>query len=193
LIFGDQIGAINENSELKPRCPYGVTKLAGVKICHYFRENYGLFVSVGHLFNHESEYRSPGYIFPKIIDSAINASRGEKIKTAIGDLDATVDWGCAYDFAQAMILMLNSKKSDDYVVATGKTNTVKALAENAFGYFGLNFDDYVYRDPNLPLRKNTQKWGDSALLKDRTGWAPSKSFSELVESIIINRLNQNIK
>jgi GDPmannose 4,6-dehydratase len=189
LIFGDQFGVINEKTEFKPRCPYGVTKLAGVNVCQYFRENYRLFVSIGHLFNHESEYRNAGFIFPKIIDSAIEASRGSEKRTSIGDLNASVDWGCAHDFVRAMKLILNSKKSGDFIIATGETNTVESLANTAFNYFGLNFRDYLYQDPKLSLRKNSQKCGDASLLKEMTGWSPSKNFTELVNSIIKSRLD----
>ncbi|WMT41224.1 GDP-mannose 4,6-dehydratase [Paenibacillus sp. D2_2] len=136
-----------ETTPFYPRSPYGVAKVYGHWITINYRESYDLFACSGILFNHESPRRGIQFVTRKVTDAVARIKLGLQTELRLGNLDAKRDWGFAGDYVKAMWLMLHQEKPDDYVVATGKTHTVRDLVETAFAHAGLNWEDYVVQDP----------------------------------------------
>ena len=185
LLFGQvKTGRQTENSPFKPNTVYGATKLEGLNLCKFYREQNNIFVSVGILFNHESAYRSDKFITLKIIKTALAIKNGKAKKLKVGDLAAAVDWGYAPDFVEAFWKILNSKKADDYIVATGKKHTVKQFIIETFKQLGLDWAKYVVEKESILTRQKAAVVGDFAKLRKATGWKPKTSFSKMIGLII---------
>lgn len=192
LIFeSNEIDLINENSVIKPNCPYSISKVAASNACKMYRENHNVFASVGILFNHESYYRKNNFASKKISTTIIDILKGHKNEIVMGNLNSIVDWGYAEDFVNAMYLILQLEDSDDFIVATGNKNSIKDYLFYAFNHVGLNYLDYVKSNPNFLTRKNTVRIGDPSKLKSLTGWEPSISFSDMVSLLIEEELIAN--
>lgn len=184
LIFGEHIGRIDESTPINPTSIYAMTKAAGSMLCREYRDRYGLFVSVGYLFNHESEYRDPRFIFGKLIRGAISAANGDKTVMTVGSLDSEVDWGSAREYVLAMQKVLTVSEPSDYVIASGKLNSVRELACFAFQFFGLDYAKYIREDPSKLSRRNSARWGDASKIKRITGWEPKVTLRDLVAQSI---------
>jgi GDPmannose 4,6-dehydratase len=171
-----------ENTPFYPRSPYGVAKAYGHFITVNYRESYDLHATSGILFNHESPRRGLEFVTRKITWHAAAIKHGKLDKLALGNLDAERDWGYAKDYVEAMWLMLQQDKADDYVIATGKTNTVRECVEIAFDEAGLgSFEPYVEIDPAfLRPAEVDQLIGSPAKAKADLGWEPQTSFEELI-------------
>jgi GDPmannose 4,6-dehydratase len=171
-----------EATPFYPRSPYGVAKAYGHFITVNYRESYDLHATSGILFNHESPRRGLEFVTRKITWHAAAIKHGKVDKLALGNLDAERDWGYAKDYVEAMWLMLQQDKADDYVIATGKTNTVRECVEIAFDEAGLGaFDQYVEIDPAfLRPAEVDQLIGSPAKAKADLGWEPQTSFEELI-------------
>jgi GDPmannose 4,6-dehydratase len=197
LIFeSNEIDLINENSIIKPNCPYSISKVAASNACKMYRENHNVYASVGILFNHESYYRKKNFVSKKISTTIIDILKGHKNEIIMGNLNSIVDWGYAEDFVNAMYLILQLEIPDDFIIATGNNNSIKDYLFHAFNHVGLNYLDYVKSNPNFLTRKNTVRIGDSSKLKSLTGWEPSVSFPEMVtllleEELVANNLTLN--
>jgi GDPmannose 4,6-dehydratase len=162
-----------ETTPFYPRSPYGVAKVYGHWITVNYRESYDLHATSGILFNHESPRRGLEFVTRKVTYHAAKIKLGLANKLPLGNLDAKRDWGFAGDYVRAMWLMLQQDTPDDYVVSTGKTHTVQNLVECAFGCVGLNWQDYVYQDPNFMRPAEVDLLiGDSSKAKDQLGWEP---------------------
>ena len=135
-----------ETTPFYPRSPYGVAKLYAYWITVNYRESYGMYACNGILFNHESPRRGEHFVTRKITISMAKVKLGLQDSFQLGNLDAKRDWGFAGDYIEAMVLMLQHNKADDFVIATGETHTVKEFAELAFKHVGLNYEDYVQID-----------------------------------------------
>lgn len=135
-----------ETTPFHPRSPYGISKVAGFELTRNYREAYGLFTCNGILFNHESPMRGYEFVTRKITSAVAKIKLGIAKELRLGNLDAKRDWGFAGDYCEAMHLMLQQDKPDDYVVATGETYTVKEFVDAAFRHAGLNWEDYVKID-----------------------------------------------
>ena len=174
-----------ERTNFHPRSPYGVAKVAAFWATVNYREGYDLFASNGILFNHESEKRGEEFVTRKITMAVARIKAGLQDKLALGNLEAKRDWGHAEDYVEAMWLMLQHDKPDDYVVATNETHTVREFCEIAFSRVGLNYEDHVVVDPQFfrPAEVNLLI-GDATKAKVELGWTPKVSFPDLVGRMI---------
>ena len=139
----------DENTPFYPRSPYGVAKLYGHWITVNYRESFGLHASSGILFNHESPLRGIEFVTRKVTDAVARIKLGKQKELRLGNIDAQRDWGYAGDYVEAMWLMLQQERADDYVVATGVTTTVREMCKLAFEHVGLNYEDHVVIDPQF--------------------------------------------
>jgi len=180
-----------------PRSPYGVSKVFGHYITVNYRESYNLFAVSGILFNHESPRRGPEFVTRKVTDGVARIKLGLADHLSLGNLDACRDWGFAGDYVRAMWLMLQQDKADDYVIATGKSHSVKQLVEVAFGHAGLDWQKHVRTDPTLIRPAEVDHLiGDASKAKRVLGWTPSVSFEQLIAMMVdadIARLSAAVK
>ncbi|MFH1478617.1 MAG: GDP-mannose 4,6-dehydratase [Candidatus Omnitrophota bacterium] len=182
-----------EKTPFYPRSPYGISKVAGFELTRNYREAYNIFACNGILFNHESPMRGYEFVTRKITSTVAKIKLGVAKDLKLGNLDAKRDWGFAKDYCEAMFLMLQQDKPDDYVIATGETHTVRKFVEVAFGYVGLDWKKYVKNDKNLfrPAEVHQLK-GDYSKAKKVLKWQPKVNFEELVKMMVdedIRRLN----
>lgn len=180
----------NEETPLSPVEPYGISKAAGMQICHYWRRSFGLFAVSAILYNHESPLRPPQFLSQKIVTAAIQAVQGRLKVLRLGDLDARVDWGHAADAVRAMSLMLRQSEPMDCIVATGNPHTVKDWLAEAFGIFGIDWRPFVTEDANLLNhdRPAAILCGDSSRIRQATGWRPKFDFKMLVRDMVQHAL-----
>lgn len=174
-----------EDTVFHPRSPYGVAKMFGHYITINYRESFNIFGCAGILFNHESPIRGIEFVTRKVTDAVARIKYGKQKKVYLGNIDAQRDWGYAKDYVEAMWLMLQQDKSDDYVVATGKTFSVREMCETAFSYVGLNYKDYVEIDPKLYRPAEVERLlGNPKKAKEKLGWEAKTSMKELIELMV---------
>ena len=175
----------NEDTPFRPRSPYGISKMAGFELTRNYREAYGLFALSGILFNHESPRRGAEFVTRKITSAAARIKLGMDDTVRLGNLEAMRDWGHARDYVEAMWLMLQQDEPDDYVIATGKSHSVKEFLETAFRYVDLDYRDYIKVDETLyrPSEVNILQ-GDASKAAEKLGWSPHISFNELVKEMV---------
>jgi GDPmannose 4,6-dehydratase len=180
-MFGASPPPQSEKTAFYPRSPYGCAKVYAYWIGVNYREAYGLHVSNGILFNHESPRRGETFVTRKVTRAASRIKLGLQQKLYLGNLDARRDWGYAKDYVEAMWLMLQQPAGDDYVVATGESHSVRELCEQAFGHAGLDYRKHVEIDPRYYRPTEVDfLLGDGAKARQKLGWAPRTSFVELV-------------
>jgi GDPmannose 4,6-dehydratase len=168
-----------------PRSPYGVSKAFAHYITVNYRESYDLFAVSGILFNHESPRRGLEFVTRKVTDGVARIKLGLADSLSLGNLDAHRDWGFAGDYVQAMWLMLQQERADDYVIATGESHSVRELVEIAFGHVGLNFEQYVRTDPALLRPAEVDHLiGDPSKAHATLGWRPKVDFKALVTMMV---------
>jgi len=174
-----------EKTPFYPRSPYGAAKVYSYWITKNYRESYDMFACNGILFNHESPRRGETFVTRKITRAVAAIKSGKQDKLILGNLDAKRDWGFAGDYVEAMWLMLQAEKPDDYVVATNETHSVKEFCQIAFGHVGLDWEKYVevsekyFRPAEVDLLI-----GDPAHAKKQLKWEPKVSFEELVKMMV---------
>ena len=174
-----------ETTPFYPRSPYGVAKVYGHHITVNYRESYDLFACSGILFNHESERRGLEFVTRKITWHAAAIKTGKRSELALGNLDARRDWGYAKDYVEAMWLMLQQDQPDDYVIATGETNTVRRCVEIAFDEAGLEWEPYVRLDDAFLRPAEVDLLvGDASKAERELGWTPHTSFEELIRLMV---------
>jgi GDPmannose 4,6-dehydratase len=176
----------NEKTPFYPRSPYGVAKVYGHWITINYREAYQLFAVSGICFNHESPRRGIEFVTRKISRAVARIKLGKQKKIILGNLESKRDWGYTPDYVEAMWLMLQQKKADDYVIGTGETHSVKDFCQKAFGVIGIkNWQDYVesekkeFRPAEVDLLI-----ADASKAKKELGWQPKTSFNQLVEIMV---------
>jgi GDPmannose 4,6-dehydratase len=175
----------NELTPFYPRSPYGVSKVFAHYIMVNYRESYNLFAVSGMLFNHESPRRGLEFVTRKVTDGVARIKLGLTDTLPMGNLDAERDWGFAKDYVQAMWLMLQQDRPDDYVIATGIKHSVRSLIEIAFGHAGLDWRQHVTLDPALLRPAEVDRLlGDSSKARAELGWSPSVTFTQLVEMMV---------
>jgi GDPmannose 4,6-dehydratase len=170
-----------ETTPFYPRSPYGVAKAYGHFITVNYRESYDLFGTSGILFNHESPRRGLEFVTRKITWHAAAIKAGKLNELRLGNVDAKRDWGFARDYVEAMWLMLQQDEPGDYVIATGKTHTVRSCVEIAFDHVGLDWEKYVVIDDAFKRPAEVDLLvGDCAKAKRELGWEPKTTFEELI-------------
>ena len=185
----------SETTPFYPRSPYAVAKLYGHWITVNYRESFGLHASSGILFNHESPLRGIEFVTRKVTDAAARIKLGLADTLALGNIDAKRDWGHARDYVRAMWLMLQQETGDDYVVATGRTTTVRAMCEIAFAHVGLKLDDHLFIDPKLfrPAEVDVLL-GEPAKAMATLGWRPEITLEQMIVEMVdadLDRLEAN--
>ncbi|MDX6647372.1 MAG: GDPmannose 4,6-dehydratase, partial [Miltoncostaeaceae bacterium] len=175
----------NEFTPFHPRSPYGVAKAYGHYITVNYRESYGLFACSGILFNHESPRRGLEFVTRKVSYGVAQVKLGLAADLPLGNIDARRDWGFAGDYVDAMWRMLQQDEADDYVVATGVTNTVERLVQLAFEHVDLDPDEYVRTDPAFIRPAEVDLLvGDGTKARERLGWEPTVDFEGLVRMMV---------
>ena len=170
----------SEKTPFYPRSPYAVAKLYGHWMTVNYRESFGLHASSGILFNHESPLRGIEFVTRKITDGVARIKLGKARTLALGNLDAKRDWGHARDYVKAMWLMLRQDTPDDYVIATGRTETVREFCRLAFGHAGLNYEDHVTVDPRFMRPAEVDiLHGDASKARQVLGWVAQTSLEQL--------------
>jgi len=185
MFSGEEKEAQNENTKLDPQSPYAVSKLFAHKICQIYRKAYGMFICCGILFNHESERRGKNFVTRKITIGISDIVKGRQDKIYLGNIEAKRDWGYSPDYTEAMWLMLQQDKPDDYVIATGETHSIKEFLEEAFKIVKMKWQDYVVIDKAY-IRPSETKclYGDYSKAKRILGWTPKTKFKDLVKIML---------
>jgi len=174
-----------ETTPFHPRSPYAVAKLYGHWITINYRESFGLHASSGILFNHESPLRGIEFVTRKVTDAAARIKMGMSKELRLGNIDAKRDWGHSKDYTRAMWLMLQQDLPDDYVIATGRTTTVRDMCRIAFQHVGLSLDDHLVIDPALFRPAEVEiLLGNPAKAKQKLGWEPTISLEEMIQEMV---------
>ena len=185
----------NENTPFNAQSPYGIAKVFAHESVGCYRDAYGLFACCGVSFNHESPRRGENFVTRKITKSIAGIKAGIQDEIFLGNLDAKRDWGFAPEFAEAMWLMLQQEKPDDFVIATGEVHTVREFVKAAFNCAGIkNWKKYIEIDPRFyrPNEVNVLQ-GDASKARKILGWKPRVTFKELVEIMMKEELkNENL-
>ena len=192
-MFGNSIdsdGFQRETTPMNPVSPYGCAKVYSYNICRNYRNSYGMFISNGILFNHESPRRGTNFVTNKVVKEAVKIKLGLSNELKLGNLDATRDWGHAKDYVEAMWMILQLDEPNDFVCSTGISHSVKELCEYVFGKLELPYTEYVKFDEKFlrPEELNDLK-GDSSKLKSLTGWKPKYTFETMLDEMIEYWLN----
>jgi GDPmannose 4,6-dehydratase len=183
--------SLTENSRLKPSSPYATAKLYGYWLTKIYREGYNLFACNGILFNHESPLRGLEFVTRKISNAVAKIALGIEKELLLGNLDSKRDWGFAPDYVEAMWLMLQQKKPDDYVVATNEAHSVREFAEKAFNVVRLDWQKYVKVDKRFLRPIDVALLcGDYSKAKRNLGWSPKIKFDQLVKIMVKEDLNR---
>jgi len=174
-----------ETTSFYPRSPYGFSKVFSYWATVNYREAYNLFACNGILFNHESPRRGETFVTRKVTKAAARIKLGIQHELYLGNLDARRDWGYARDYVEAMWLMLQQDKPDDYVIATGETHTIRELLALAFGYLDLDWQKYVIIVPRYYRPTEVDYLiGDASKAKKELGWEPKVSFPDLIKMMV---------
>jgi GDPmannose 4,6-dehydratase len=185
-MFGKtQVAIQDENTLFHPRSPYGVSKLYGHWITVNYRESFGIHASSGILFNHESPLRGLEFVTRKVTDGVARIKLGKQTEIKLGNIDAQRDWGFAGDYVVAMHLMLQQETPDDYVVATGRTTSVRDMCRIAFAHVGLDYERSVVIDPNLyrPAEVDSLR-GNPAKARAKLGWEAKTDLETLIKMMV---------
>lgn len=190
-MFGKKGGVANEETTFYPCSPYGVSKLYAHWITKNYRESHGMFAVSGILFNHESERRGHEFVTRKISDGVARIQLGLADHISLGNLESKRDWGYAPDYVEGMWLMMQQEKSDDYVLATGETHSIREFLDEAFKLIGIdNWSKYIKVDPKF-IRPVEVSYllGDSTKSQKVLGWKPKTPFKDLVKIMVENDIN----
>jgi len=175
----------NEHTPFYPRSPYAAAKLYAHWMTVNYRESFGLHASSGILFNHESPLRGIEFVTRKVTDGVARIKLGLATQLSLGNLNATRDWGHARDYVRAMWLMLQQDTPDDYVIASGRTTSIRDLCTIAFGHVGLNPDEHVVTSTNLLRPAEVEVLlGDSSKAQQTLGWHPETSLEAMVAEMV---------
>ena len=189
--FGDTGGkAAIEETPFKPRSPYAVAKSAAFWQVANYREAYNLFSCSGILFNHESPLRAKRFVTKKIIDTVCAISRGEKIKLELGNISIVRDWGWAPEYCEAMHLILQQSKPEDFVISTGKSTSLEEFVELAFKHFNLDYKKYLVTKKELNRPTDIGfSLGDSSKAAELLNWVPKVHIKDIIERMIEDNLS----
>jgi GDPmannose 4,6-dehydratase len=187
-MFGNSIdedGYQRKTTPMNPTSPYGCAKVMGYNLVRHYRAGYCMHTCNGILFNHESPRRGSNFVTNKIVKTAVEIKKGLKDTLALGNLDASRDWGHSKDYVRAMHMILNNDEPGDWVVATGESRTIRDMCKTTFDYLDMNYEDYVTVDKKFfrPQELNFLK-GDSTEIRETLGWKPEYTFESMVEEMV---------
>jgi len=187
-MFGNSIdedGYQRKTTPMNPTSPYGCAKVMGYNLVRHYRAGYCMHSCNGILFNHESPRRGSNFVTNKIVKTAVEIKKGLKDTLALGNLDASRDWGHSKDYVRAMHMILNNDEPGDWVVATGESRTIRDMCKTTFDYLDMNYKDYVTVDKKFfrPQELNFLK-GDSTEIRETLGWEPEYTFESMVEEMV---------
>ncbi len=187
-MFGNSIdadGYQRKTTPMTPTSPYGCAKVMGYNLVRHYRAAYNMHACNGILFNHESPRRGSNFVTNKIVKSAVEIKKGLRTELALGNLDASRDWGHSKDYVRAMHMIVNHDKPSDFVVATGESRTIRDMCKITFNHLGLDYKEYVTVDQKYfrPQELNFLK-GDSSETREILGWEPEYSFEQMVAEMV---------
>jgi len=188
--FGDiQTGAADETTPFQPRSPYAVAKVTAHGLVANYRDAYGLFACTGILFNHESPLRPPRFVTRKIIQAAVRISKGDKEKLILGNVGIQRDWGWSPEYVDAMWRMLQTDTPEDFVIATGESNSLEDFVATAFSELGLDWHQHVVQDPTL-FRPTELRYshGQAEKARRKLGWQAGMRMRDVVREMIRHEL-----
>jgi GDPmannose 4,6-dehydratase len=191
--FGDTSGLpADEHTPFNPVSPYAVAKSAAHWLVRNYREAHKMFAANGILFNHESELRPARFVTQKVVQAAYRISRGSTEKLVLGDLSILRDWGWAPEYAEAMWLILQAERADDFVIATGEANSLKDFVEQSFSFFRLDWTEHVLHDDQF-MRPNEIPWsqGNPEKALRELGWKASKRMGDVVKILCESQATRN--
>ena len=185
----DDDGFQRETTPMRPVSPYGCAKVFAYNIGRNYRHSYGMFISNGILFNHESPRRGSNFVTEKIVKGACAIKMGVQEKLALGNLEASRDWGHAKDYVKAMWMMLQQDEPDDFVCSTGVSHTVRDFCKYTFETLDMNYEEYVVLDEKyLRPEELDELKGDCTRLKEKIGWEPDYTFEQMINEMIDEEL-----
>jgi GDPmannose 4,6-dehydratase len=184
--FGDTAGTpAHENTPFRPCSPYAVAKAASHWLTANYRQSYGLHASTGILFNHESPLRPQRFVTQKIVVAAARIGRGERVRLALGSTSIKRDWGWAPEYVEAMWRMLQQPRGDDFVIATGESNSLEDFAAAAFSHFGLEWRDHVDVSQSLMRPSDIKEGlGDASKAAKVLGWSPTYKMRDVIQAML---------
>lgn len=180
----DEDGFQRETTRMTPVSPYGCSKIS-INIVHNYRNAYKLHAANGILFNHESPRRGSNFVTNKVVKGAVMIKKGLSKKLEMGNMDSFRDWGHSKDYVRAMHMIINHHTPDDFVVATGKTNSVREMTDYVFSKLGLDYKEFVTQNP-IYLRPEELPYlrGDCTKLKKTFNWEPEYTFESMMDEMI---------
>ena len=195
-MFGNNIdedGYQRETTPMAPVSPYGCAKVFSYNICNNYKNSYGMHISNGILFNHESPRRGINFVTNKVVNGAVDIKQGRKNNLTLGNLAASRDWGHAKDYVKAMWMMLQQDEPDNYVCSTGVSHTIQQLVDYTFGVLGVDTklvktSEQFERPEELEHLK-----GDCSKLKTKLGWEPTYTFNQMIDEMIFVAANKRNK
>ncbi len=187
-MFGNSVdddGSQRLTTPMNPVSPYGCAKVMGYNLVRHYRHAYKLHACNGILFNHESPRRGSNFVTNKVVKTAVEIKKGLRNQLELGNLDSSRDWGHSYDYVRAMHMILNHHTPDEFIVATGRTHTVRDLCRYTFEALDMNYEDYVVQNPKF-MRPEELKYlkGDSQRTRDVLGWNPKYTFESMIDEMI---------
>jgi GDPmannose 4,6-dehydratase len=192
-LFGNAPAPQNENTSFLPRSPYAAAKLYAYWITATYRDGYGMYACNGILFNHESPRRGETFVTRKITKAVARIHLGRQQKLFLGNLDAQRDWGFAGDYVEAMWIMMQQEKPEDYVIATGETHSVREFLDEAFGRMDMDWKKYVEIDPRYYRPAEVDLLlGDATKALKNLNWKPKVQFKELVHMMVDADVKQEL-
>ena len=186
----EEDGYQRETTKMEPTSPYGCAKVFGYNIVRHYRFAHKLFAVNGILFNHESPRRGSNFVTNKVVKAAVKIKLGLQDKLELGNMDAYRDWGHSKDYVRAMHMISNHTEPDDFVVATGRTHSVREMCNYVFSKLDMNYKDIVTQNPKF-LRAEELKYlkGDSSKIRKVLGWKPEYTFETLMDEMIEHWIN----
>ena len=181
----DEDGVQRLSTPMNPVSPYGCAKVMGYNLVRHYRHAYGLHACNGILFNHESPRRGSNFVTNKVVKGAVAIKKGLQDKLELGNMDSYRDWGHSKDYVRAMHMILNHNTPEEFIVATGETNSVRDLCEVIFSKLGMDYRDYIVQNPKF-MRPEELKYlkGDPSKAREVLGWQPEYTFETMLEDMI---------